>query len=257
MMPDEMAYWILLSLGLVALSVVVAVARPWIHQAIMHLLTPTAPMTLRDRIIARYRGKDFYAWNFAVLKTRMDPMFAELPEYLKAVHPLESFLDLGCGFGIAGSMVVELFQRANAFGIDPNPVRVRAAAAAMGNRGRVFDGAAPDFEKPEFPAYFDAVFALDMMHFLTDAQIDLTLERIRSRLHTGGWLFLRCPVKPIAAPSFKLRIYLANARLHRTNIMLREVEEIRHRISQAGFALSRCNMTGNNPELFWFIGTAR
>jgi SAM-dependent methyltransferase len=230
--------------------------RRLMHVALPALMRIKTPETSRDRVMMRFQEKDFNAWIFTWFKTRLDPMFAELPEFLKTVPPPSNFLDLGCGYGIAGCLLLELFEKAQAFAVDPNPARVRAATAAMGNRGRVFEGSAPDFEKPEFPDHFDLVFALDMIHFLPDMALDLTLQRIRARLSNGDFLFIRSPVKPVGAGSLKLKIYRIYGFFTRTFSVFRTPEQIHQRITNAGFEMVRSHLSGTNPELFWFIAKA-
>ena len=115
---------------------------------------------------------------------------------------------------------------------------------------------APDFEQPDFPPKFDIIFALDMIHFLSDSTLDLTLKRIRNRLAEGHYLIIRCPVLPAGPESFDLRMYKLAAYLTATFTQFRTVEQVRQRITQAGFDVARTQMSGTNPELFWFIATA-
>lgn len=133
--------------GLRACVVVIGL---WVARVIFHAILPmlahiNSPKSFRDRILMRYQQKDFGAWMFAWFKTGMDPMFHELPGYLESVPDVKCFLDLGCGFGIAGCFVLEWYPDATAFAIDPTPHRVRGAAGAMGERGRVFVGSCAGF----------------------------------------------------------------------------------------------------------------
>jgi len=248
------------------LGVLVLFLRPVLHFALPRLAKIRTPTNLRERVMLHYQGKNFDAWMFAWFKTGLDPMFRELPEFLKLNDKkgpdpflssrIENFLDLGCGYGLAGCMLLELLPDAKAYAVDPNPARVSAAAAAMGHRGNVFLGSAPDFEKPEFPDLFDAAFALDMIHFLTDAELDLTLQRIRNRLNDGNFLFIRSPILPTRPESLKMKLYRLHAKIRGTFVFFRTVEQIRERITKAGFEMRTSQFSGTNPELFWFIATA-
>jgi len=245
---------IIIAAACIALAILFS--RPVLHFALPLLARIRTPKNLRERVMLHYQGKNFDAWMFAWFKTGLDPMFRELPEFLKSAPPIKTFLDLGCGFGLAGCLVLELLDGAKAYAVDPNPARVAAAAAAMGDRGQVFEGAAPDFAQPQFPDHFDAAFALDMIHFLPDAALDLTLQRIRARLSPGDPLFIRSPINPVRSGSLKMKLYRLYARYNGTFITFRTAEQIQERIRKAGFEMTRAQISGTNPELFWFIAAA-
>jgi len=117
-------------LGLLVLRVI-------LHRFLRAIAWIKVPKNMRERILTRYQGKDFHAWMFARFKTALDKMFTELPEFLQPISGVRTFLDLGCGFGIAGCFLLEHFEQSTAYAIDPSAARVRAAAAAMGERGHV------------------------------------------------------------------------------------------------------------------------
>ena len=68
---------------------------------------------------------------------------------------------------------------------------MRAAHARLGSRGHVVQGSCADFESAALPERFDAVFSLDVLHFLNDSDLDLTLSRIWNRMDTGKYLMIR------------------------------------------------------------------
>ena len=246
---------------IVAVRCLVTVVGVIVVRALIHFFLPKLawirrPKNYRERVLVRYQGKDFGAWMFAWFKTGLDAMFHELPEFLKPLPGVRNFLDLGCGFGIAGCLLLEIFENSQAYAIDPSAHRVDAAAAAMGDRGHLFRGAAPDFEQAEFPEHFDAVFALDMIHYLSDAELDLTLKRLRTRLNDGNYLIIRSPVAPVASGSLKMKVSQIYSRLARVSWMLRTVDQVNERIAKAGFVVAQSKLSGTNPELFWFIATA-
>jgi SAM-dependent methyltransferase len=243
---------------LIAVAVVAGLSllRWVIHRAVPRLFWIDQPGNLRQRVIARYQGIDFHAWVFANVKTAMDPMFDELPELLSDAGDVRTFLDLGCGFGIAGCWLLEHFPKAIGYAADPCRHRVSAASAAMGNRGHVYRASAPDFQQSDFPDHFDVIFSLDMCHFLDDAALDLTLRRLRDRLLEGGQLILRCPVDPQQPDLIERRIYKLGPYLGGAKMYFRTVEQVRRQIVDALFDLNVVKQTGDNTGLFWFIGTA-
>ncbi len=96
------------------------------------------PKTWQDRVELRYQDLDTGLWMFARFKLRLDAMFRDLPQFLEDIPPIRTALDLGCGRGVAGCSLLEWFPELTLYGIEPNPKWVRAAAAAFGERGRVF-----------------------------------------------------------------------------------------------------------------------
>jgi uncharacterized protein len=215
-----------------------------------------APARWQDRVELRYQNLGTYVWLFARFKLRLDPMFRELPEFLKGLPQPRVAMDLGCGHGVAGCSLLEWFPGLKLYGMDPNFDRVRAAASALGERARLFKAGAPDFESPILPDQLDAVFALDMVHFLSDADLEITLRRIRARLTDGGSLFLRAPIRPKGFGSFLWNFDKLSRRISGVDAYFRSVEEIRAAIEKAGFRIGRVQMSGENQELYWFIATA-
>lgn len=124
------------------------------------------------------------------------------------------------------------------------------------NAGEYLLDPAPDFERPEFPEHFDAIFALDMIHFLSDGDLDLTLTRLRSRLQDGQYLFIRSPVRPDGVLPFRRRCSQAFSKLTGTFSVLRTAEQVSQKISHAAFQIVRLQPSGDKPDLVWFIATA-
>jgi hypothetical protein len=132
---------------------------------------------------------------------------------------------------------------------------VRVAAAAFGGRGEAHVGAAPDFAMPAVPEHFDAVFLLDMIHFISNEALDLTLRRIRGRLTVGGRLIIRSNIPPSGNGSLKWKFAVISRKITGAYARFRSVDQIREAITAAGFNVDRAEMSGANPESFWFIAT--
>jgi hypothetical protein len=134
---------------------------------------------------------------------------------------------------------------------------VRAASGAFGERGQAFQGGAPDFELAALPPRFDAVFFLDVLHYLPDAALDLTLRRIRGRLGEGGYLYIRAPMPPDGIGSSLWNLDKMGRKITRAFACYRSVAQLRDAINRAGFSIKRAQPSGAaNRELFWFIATA-
>src|SRR5579859_2581982 len=261
-MPDEKLMattwrWVLLAFAVIAVAMIGRrTLRAVIRKFISIKNDGKRPLSQRDRVLLRYQDHDFNALTFAWCKTRQDAMFGELPELLRPLGNIKNFLDLGCGFGFAGSFLLELFPGSEVYAVEPSSTRVATAKVALGDRGHVFQGAAPDFENPSFPERFDAVFAIDMLHYLDDLALDLTLARLRARLGEGHYLIVRAPMQPAGFGSLIWNL----TRIHRAVWGLfaqyRTVEQVRERIERAGFEVVGSSISGGNPEIRWFISRA-
>jgi SAM-dependent methyltransferase len=214
------------------------------------------PRHWRDSVQLRYQNLHTSVWMFAWFKLRLDPMFRELPQFLAAMPKIRTAFDLGCGYGIAGSSILQWNPELKLYGVDPSPKRVRAASRAFGQRGEVFRAAAPDFEVPRLPARLDAVFCLDVIHFLPDSALDLTLCRIRARLDEGGYLLVRAPMPPMGLGSLLWNVDKVRRRLTGAYARYRTVDQIGEALTRAGFRISSSQISGTNAELHWFLAVA-
>ena len=250
-------WWILIPCAVIAVAMT---ARRTFRVVARRLLSVKSegnrPLTLRERVLSRYQDHSFKAFIFAWCKTRQDPMFDELPELLRPAGDVKKFLDLGCGFGFAGSFLLELFPGSEVYAVEPSAERVAVAKLALGGRGHVYQGAAPDFENPLFPPRFDAIFSLDMLHYLDDRALGLTLSRLRSRLDDGHYLIIRAPMQPGGSGSLIWKLTQIHNTFWGLFAQYRTVEELRKHIERAGFSVERSQISGTNPEIHWFISRA-
>jgi SAM-dependent methyltransferase len=207
----------------------------------------------RDRVELRYQNIGTSVWMFAHFKLRLDAMFRELPEFVKVIPNMRTAMDLGCGHGIAACALLEWIGELKLYGVEPSARRVRAAARAVGERGVVVQAAAPDFEWPGLPDRLDAVFALDMMHFLSDSDFDLTLRRIGARLEDGGYLVIRTTIVPAGLGSWAWHLHKIARKVQGVGAWHRSARQIQDAMTGAGFQITKIQISGGNPELYWFI----
>lgn len=205
----------------------------------------------RDRILRRYRKMEPYPRLFARFKLMLDPMFSEMSHFFDASQPIKTIIDIGIGYGVPACWLLERFQEARVYGIDPDPERVRVASRAVGKRGVVASGCAPDV--PMAPESADAAIMLDMIHFLEDEALNLTLKRLQEKLRHDGRLIVRAVIPPQKNGSWKWRFQAIRLKVSRTKAHYRSVGEIKRLISQAGFKNEFTGPSGSNQESVWFI----
>ena len=166
-----------------------------------------APPTLAWRALvetasAPYQRSGRFAWHFARGKLRWDPVFGHLLAY-GLIAPRARVLDIGCGQGLLASLVraaghaahqgrwpsawAEAPVDAHVRGID---LRERDVARARDALGDGIDIVCADMRTAEFAAV-DTVVILDVLHYVSIAEQDAVLARVRAALPTGGRLVMR------------------------------------------------------------------
>jgi predicted exporter len=200
------------------------------------------------RFISHYRHMESYPRFFARFKVLSDPMFPRLADFLQAPRTV---IDIGTGYGVPAVWLLELFPELKVYGLEPDARRVRYASRAIGGRGSVQVGRAPDIPKAPGPA--DAALLLDMLHYITDDEVRLTLSRLREKLRPGSQLIVRVTI-PLHDRASVLR-FVETARLKILGIAsyLRTAQQVRTLIVDAGFALTCEEPTAKGSEIIWFI----
>ena len=206
---------------------------------------------LAQAILHRYSNMEAYPRCFARFKMMVDPMFKELPQFFNNDMNLKTIMDIGTGYGVPACWLLERFPKAKVFGIDPDGERVRVASMVLGERGVVNQDAAPHV--PSVPVPADAAIMLDMIHYLPDDALALTLKRLSINLSHNGWLLIRA-----AAPSGKNRSWLWKVEalksiLTKTPLHYRSVDKIVDMLSGAGFRVKIKIPSGSRGESIWFM----
>ncbi|WP_155316802.1 methyltransferase domain-containing protein [Desulfosarcina alkanivorans] len=101
---------------------------------------------------------------------RLGPLIGELSARLPAETDAANILDVGCGYGAPACWMADRYPYAIIHGIDPDPERVRAAALALGPRGRIIRGSAPDL--PPMDVLVNLATMLDVSHHLQDWELE-------------------------------------------------------------------------------------
>jgi SAM-dependent methyltransferase len=192
-----------------------------------------------------------YPSFFARFKMLFDPMFRELPLLLESYQGIRIVIDVGSGYGVPACWFLERFPESRVYGIDPDPDRVRVASMAVGKRGTISRGRAPDI--PTVPEPADIALMLDIAHFLRDDELRLTFERVGRILSQKGTLIIRTAIPPERrfpwlwwTENFKLRI-------RRVPGYYRPVDQIVTLIVQSGFKIELTAPSGSKGELIWVI----
>ncbi len=209
---------------------------------------------LSTRLRSRYRTVETYPRMFARLKLCFDPMFAELPRMLAAKKDIRTIIDVGCGYGIPACWCLETFEEARIAAIDPDPERVRIAALALGERGTVVQGWAPDMP-PLAGEQADVVLLLDMLHYVDDERVATVFRKSFQLLGEGGLLVIRCAVRPTGRPSWSWHLEKLRIQLSGHDAWYRSPEKIAELLAEAGFTVIVKEVTAN-PELAWVVGQA-
>jgi len=155
-----------------------------------------------ERASAPYQRSGRFAWHFARGKLRWDPVFNRLIER-GLIAPRTRVLDIGCGQGLLASVVQAAAWTAlqgrwpPGWGQAPVGVRVRGIEVLARDVARARDalGDSADFDCADMrTAAFDAVdtvVILDALHYVSIAEQDAVLVRVRAALRAGGRLVLR------------------------------------------------------------------
>ncbi len=210
-----------------------------------------AGLDIRTRVRLRYSIMDAYVRMFARFKLRLDPMFEELETLLVFERAPARVMDVGCGYGVPANWLVEKYSDCTVFGIEPDAERVHIAQRALDGRGKMVVGKAPDL--PDGPQDLDAVFMLDMLHYLSDADFRSTLAQVKEKLAAHGQLIVRAGlVSKRKWPWFfwleKLRVRLSGRIAH-----FRDQDRIAQLIEDAGFTPQTISPSGNLGEMVWVI----
>ncbi len=165
-------------------------------------MTASAWAALVNDASAPYRRSGRFAWHFARGKLRFDPAFAHLLRQ-GLIAPNARVLDIGCGQGLIASLLQaaeRLAQRGHwpagwaappvgteVTGVELMQRDVDRARAALGDSARFVCG---DMRHTPFPVA-DTVVILDVLHYISVAEQDAVLARVRAALAPGGRLLLR------------------------------------------------------------------
>ncbi len=201
------------------------------------------------RVLARYQRLEPHARMFARFKIKLDPMFGELNDMICFASPPGTLIDIGTGYGVPACWMAESYPTATLYGIEPSADRVRVANHALGEKGRIVCGLAPDL--PPSPDNADGAVMLDMMHFLADDQLTLTFQRLHARLAPGAPLTIRAVMAPEGKPPLSWHIEAIKHKLNGLSAYYRPLTQIRALLENEGFKVNRTAVSGRNGDMLW------
>jgi predicted exporter/SAM-dependent methyltransferase len=213
---------------------------------------PAGSARHRALVRARYRHLPAYPRLFARFKLALDPMFARLDEL---VGPARRVLDIGCGLGVPATFLLARRPGLELIGLEPDPERVRVAARAVGERGRICLAAAPELSGAE--GRFDVVLLLDVVHHLDDRALAATLEGARARLAPAGRLVVRADVPGRARLAWERWLEAARVGLAGRRPRWRTRGELGTALEAAGFELRLVEPSAPGREETWLLAAAR
>jgi len=200
------------------------------------------------RVLGRYRHLEGYPRLFARFKILIDPMFPRLADFVQSP---KTIIDVGTGFGVPATWLLELYPRARLYGIEPDRKRVSVASRVIGTRGDVQVGRAPDI--PGIPEQADTALLIDMIHLITDEELRLTLTRIREKLTPDGMVIIRATIHRENTFPWKRWIEKTKIRMMKCLSCFRTEKEIRDILSASGFDVIRTELSAPGHEEIWFV----
>jgi cyclopropane fatty-acyl-phospholipid synthase-like methyltransferase len=192
-----------------------------------------------------------YPRLFARFKMRLDPMFPELERMLRNTDGIRTILDIGTGYGVPASWLLERFAGAQLRGIEPSPERVRVAAMALGDRGVVSQGRAPEI--PDVHSPVDLSTMIDMVHFLTDGGFAETLNRLRERIRSDGRLIIRASLPPKRRLPWSWWFQNLILKWSRIPAFYRTAHQLERMVVESGFRMEHTLASGRDEELVWLV----
>jgi predicted exporter/SAM-dependent methyltransferase len=202
------------------------------------------------RVRWRYRSLEGYPRLFARFKLQYDPLFREIEALLPEADDIRTILDIGTGYGVPANWLAERFSKARLYGLDPLEDRVRVANLTLGERGQIHQGGAPEI--PPAPYKAQLATMLDTTHYLCDADVILTLSRLRSALAPGGRALIRSVLPP--TQRWPLLFWFEDFKLRRQGFQAhyRSQGSLERLFTDSGFRIHKRAPSGNKGELAWF-----
>ena len=133
-------------------------------------------------VVERYRQWP-NLYYYARGKIALDPAYHEAAKILSGSDlPL---LDLGCGMGLLALLLIESGYAGRISGVDVDESKIAIARQVL-PKG-IFHGCSA----LDFPEHLGNVIMLDVLHYFSDAEQQVLLDRIASSIAPGGVALIR------------------------------------------------------------------
>ena len=116
-------------------------------------------------------------------------------------------------------------------------------------------GRAPDL--PEVDGAVDYVLMLDMLHLISDEEVQIAFQRIYEKLSPEGTLLVRATIPSDKRNPWKRWIETARLKITRAPNRFRNEKEIVDFMEKAGFAVNVFPSDSRGIEEKWFLGKKR
>jgi len=200
------------------------------------------------RVLIRYKYMEAYPRFFARFKILCDPMFPRLADFIK--NP-KNIIDIGCGYGVPSSWLLELYPQARIFAVEPDSSRAFIASKAYGASGEVVVGSAPDL--PSVSGKFDTALLLDIIHYLNDEDLRKSLKWIRTRLIRNGILIIRVTIPSAKRFPWERLLEYYRVKMLKINAYFRTDTKLKKLIQESGFKVKLVESTAKKREETWII----
>ncbi|HTQ78682.1 MAG TPA: DUF2062 domain-containing protein [Thermoanaerobaculia bacterium] len=218
--------------------------------------------SLTDETSRRYIQAGVFSWEFVRGKLRHDPLYFALLAR-GGLPKAGRLLDLGCGRGILLTLIATARDQAKRgvfgdaweapsaslqlHGIESRSKIAHAAELALGEEATIEVG---DLREAALPPA-EAVYLLDVLHYLSAAEQEALLDRVAAVVPAGGRLVLREADAAGGAAFFRTRAaerLCAWARGHfRQRFHFRSDAEWRRLLAERGFAVRAVPMSQGTP----------
>lgn len=153
--------------------------------------------TARSVAAWRYRPWLYYHY-YARGKLALDPAFPAVSRLLRdSPRPL---LDIGCGMGLLATYLRASGHQAPIFGMDMDEKKIQLAGEILADDDARFH--VGDALKA-FPEHNGDVVMLDVLHYFSDEQQQLLLEKMAASVSPGGMAVIRVT---LAEPSWRFKL---------------------------------------------------
>ncbi len=189
---------------------------------------------------------------FVRFKIMFDPMFTELFKFIKSP---EKIIDINTGYGLCAVCLLEIYPKAKIYGIEPDGHRARISSKVIGQRGHIKCAKAPDTPQTKDPV--DCALMIDVIQYLKNDELKLTLKRLSMQLCPGGSLLLRA-ASPINKAVSRM-VWFENIwhKIIGIKPCYRSEEEIKQVLLQSGFEIEAVKPSGSGRKKYWVFAKVR